>query len=104
MCMKCRSIRLARDPIAGNTLLRVPRDTRERVSVQNDKENANMKTIKLTFVVSMLAVLAALSGCVAVPVSSGPYAGAPGYYAPPVYYGPSIGIGIYGGRRGHGFR
>jgi hypothetical protein len=74
--MKCRSIRLAHDPIGSNTLLRVPRDTREQVSVQNkDKENANMKTIKLTIVVSMLAVLAALSGCVAIPVGPGPYAG-----------------------------
>jgi hypothetical protein len=102
--MKCRSIRLAHDPIASNTLLRVPRDTRERVSVQNDKENANMKTIKVTFVVSALALLALLGGCVAIPVGPGPYAGSPGYYAPPVYYGPSIGIGIYGGRHGHGFR
>jgi len=69
-----------------------------------------MKMIRLTFVVSMLAVL---SGCVAVPVAADPYAGSPGYYArapvyvaPPVYYGPSFGIGIYGGRGyggGHGY-
>ena len=63
-----------------------------------------MKTIKVTFVVSALALLALLGGCVAVPVNSGYYGGSPGYYAPPVYYGPSIGIGIFGGRRGHGFR
>jgi hypothetical protein len=67
-----------------------------------------MKLIRVTFVMSVLAVLGMLSGCVAVPVGPGYYAGAPGYYAPPVYYGPSIGIGIYGGGRGfghgHGFR
>jgi len=65
-----------------------------------------MKMIRVTFVVSMLALL---GGCVAVPVASAPYAGPPGYYAPapvyyapPVYYRPSFGIGIYGGGRGHG--
>jgi len=65
-----------------------------------------MKIIKAVFVVSALA---ALGGCMVVPVAPGPYAGppayyapAPAYYAPPVYYGPSIGFGIYGGRRGHG--
>jgi hypothetical protein len=71
------------------------------VSVQNDKENANMKIIKVTFVVSVLAVLAILGGCVAVPVGPGYYAGAPGYYAPPAYYGPSIGVRIYGAGRGY---
>jgi hypothetical protein len=84
-------------------VLHLSRDTRERVSVQNDKENANMKIIKVTsFVVSVLALLAILGGCVAVPVGPGYYAGAPGYYAPPVYYGPSIGVGIYGAGRGYG--
>ena len=58
-----------------------------------------MKLIRVTFVVSALAVL---GGCMAVPVNSGYYAESPAYYAPPIYYGPSIGIGIYGGRRGHG--
>jgi hypothetical protein len=106
MWMICRSIRLAHDPIAGNTLLHVPRDTRERLSVQNDKENANMKIIRMTFVVTALAVL---GGCMVVPVAPGTYAGSPGYYAPapayyapPVYYGPSVGIGIFGGGHGHG--
>jgi len=47
-----------------------------------------MKTIKVSLLVSLLALLA---GCVAVPVAPGP----PGYYAPE-YVGPSIGIGIYG--------
>ena len=63
-----------------------------------------MKLIKLTFVVSALALL---SGCIAVPVNSGYYepapvyvAPAPVYYGAPAYYGPSIGIGIYGGYRG----
>ena len=47
-----------------------------------------------------IASVLALSGCVAVPVA--PYYGGPpaaGYYSPgPAYYGPSLGIGIYGGR------
>jgi len=68
-----------------------------------------MKLIRVTFFVSVLAVLAVLGGCMAVPVNSGYYvespgyyAPAPAYYAPPIYYGPSIGIGIYGGSRGYG--
>jgi hypothetical protein len=52
-------------------------------------------------VVVVLWALAALGGCVAVPVAPGYYAGPPVYYAPPVYYGPSFGIGIYGGGHGH---
>lgn len=65
-----------------------------------------MKPTRVTFIVSALALL---GGCVAVPVSPGYYAGppayyapAPAYYVPPVYYGPSVGIGIYNGRRGYG--
>jgi len=65
-----------------------------------------MKPIRLALIVSGLAVVA---GCVAVPVDSGYYGEprgyyggyygpAPAYYVPP-YYGPSIGIGIYGGSR-----
>ncbi len=50
-----------------------------------------MKIIKVTLLVSMLALL---GGCMVVPVS-------PGYYAP-AYVGPSVGIGIYGGGHGHG--
>jgi len=53
-----------------------------------------MKTIKTVFLVSMLLVL---SGCMVVPVAPGPH----GYYAPG-YYGPSIGIGVYGGDGGRG--
>jgi len=66
-----------------------------------------MNLVRVTCVVSALAVL---GGCVAVPVGPGYYGGssgyyetpapAPAYYAPPAYYGPSIGIGFYGGRRG----
>ncbi len=52
-----------------------------------------MKTVKVMFLVSMLAVL---SGCMVVPVSPGPAA----YYAP-AYVVPSIGIGIYGGGGGY---
>ena len=51
-----------------------------------------MKIIKATFVVSMLAVLAALSGCVFVPVG-------PGYSHG--HYGSS---GYYDGRGGRGYR
>jgi hypothetical protein len=74
-----------------------------------------MNLVRVTCVASALAVL---GGCVAVPVGPGYYGGssgyyeapapAPAYYAPPAYYGspayygPSIGIGIYGGRRGYG--
>jgi len=58
------------------------------------KEIENMKMIRLTMLVAMLAVL---GGCMVVPVTPGP----PAYYAP-AYIGPSIGIGIYGGGRGHG--
>ena len=67
------------------------------------------RLIRVTFVASALAVL---GGCVAVPVDSGYYAGAPGYYggygapAPayypaPDYYGPSFGIEFSGGNRGY---
>ena len=63
-----------------------------------------MKPIRLTLIVSALAVL---SGCVAVPVDPGYYGDPRGYYgADPAYYGapyygPSIGIGIYGGSRSY---
>ena len=65
--------------------------------------------MNLVRVMCVMSALAALGGCVAVPVGPGYYGGssgyqaqAPAYYAPPAYYGPSIGIGIYGGRRGYG--
>lgn len=51
--------------------------------------------------VLIVSALAALGGCVAVPVHPGPYEPATVYYVPPVYYGPSISFGIYGGRHGH---
>ena len=57
-----------------------------------------MKLIKVTFVAAMVALV---SGCVAVPVNSGYYEPAPYVHAPPVYYGPSIGFGVYGGYRGN---
>ena len=70
------------------------------------KEKSIMKLIKSLFIVSALALTA---GCVAVPVNSGYYAPAsvyvapaPVYYGAPAYYGPSVGIGIYGGGRGYG--
>lgn len=71
--------------------------------VQDEKEVMDMKMIRVSFVVSALAILA---GCVAVPVDPGYYAGppayyAPGYYAPPAYYGPAFSIGIFGGGHGH---
>ena len=63
-----------------------------------------MKLIKATVIVS---VLAGLGGCIAVPVGPGYYSEAPGYYAPapayypaPVYYGPSVEIGVHRGWRG----
>ncbi len=61
------------------------------------------------------SALAALSGCVAVPVDGGHYYepapvvvpppvyyGPRVYYGPPVYYGPSIRFGIFGHRGHHG--
>ena len=54
-----------------------------------------MKIIKVTFLVSMLA---ALSGCMVVPVNPG----RPRYYAP-AYAAPSIGFGIYGGGYDRGY-
>ena len=53
-----------------------------------------MKIIKVTFGVSMLAVLAALSGCVFVPVG-------PGYSGSHGHYGSS---GYYDGRGGRAYR
>jgi hypothetical protein len=83
-----------------NMLLHFSRDSREPKPVELGKENANMKTIKMMFVVAAVAVL---GGCMVVPVAPGPYGGSPGYYAP-AYYGPTIGFGIYGGGRGRGYR
>lgn len=63
--------------------------------------------VKLMFVASALA---ALGGCVAIPVDAGYYEpapvyyGPPVYYAPPAYYGPTIYFGIHGGRHGHRHR
>jgi hypothetical protein len=55
-----------------------------------------MKLIRVTFAVSVLAVVAMLSGCVLVPVGPGYYSGSHGYH------GPS---GSYGGRGGsYGYR
>jgi hypothetical protein len=93
--MKCRSFRLVHDPTAGNKLLRVLRDTRERRKVLHDKENAKMKLIRVTFAVSVLAVLAVLSGCVLVPVGPGYHSGSHGYHGS---------YGSYEGRDGHGYR
>ena len=95
MCMKCRSFRLAHDSTAGNKHLRVLRDTRKLRGVLYHKENANMTIIKVPFVVSVLAVVAALSGCVFVPVGPGYYSGSHGHY------GSS---GYYDGRGGRGYR
>lgn len=63
------------------------------------------KPVKVMLIVP---VLAALSGCIAVPVQPGyyepapvVYVPAPVYYGPPVFYGPSISFGFYGGGHGH---
>ena len=62
--------------------------------------------MKLLKPVLIAATLAALGGCVAVPVGPGYYSSGPGYYTepayypPPVYYGPSVEIGVYRGPRG----
>ena len=58
------------------------------------------KPVRVMLIVSALA---ALSGCVAVPVQPGYYEPAPVVYVPaPVYYGPSIRFGFYGRHGGHG--
>ena len=61
-----------------------------------------MKILKTALAILPLILL---PGCIAVPVGPAYYDSAPGYYyAPaPAYYGPSVGIGIYGGRRGYGY-
>ncbi|HEV2008820.1 MAG TPA: hypothetical protein VGQ88_08885 [Burkholderiales bacterium] len=68
-----------------------------------------MRTLKIALPVAALLIL---TGCVAIPAgpdyygaAPGYYAPAPAYYAPPVVYGPSLGISVYGGRRGgYGYR
>lgn len=71
-----------------------------------------MNTAVKTF--CAISALAALSGCVAVPVD-GYYEPAPVmyapppvvygpprvYYGPPAYYGPSVRFDVYGGHRHH---
>jgi hypothetical protein len=71
-------------------------------------EGTNMKSIRVVFVLSALAIL---TGCVAVPVEPGYYAGPPGYYAPPpvyyappAFYGPSVSFGFFGGGHRHWHR
>ena len=66
-----------------------------------------MRTVKIALPILALLML---PGCVAIPAgpdyygaAPGYYAPAPAYYAPPAYYGPSLGISVYGGRRGHGY-
>lgn len=60
----------------------------------------HMKPIKTVFIV---LALAALGGCVAVPVYPDYYhAGPPAYHGSSVYYGPSVGVGVYRGGYGHG--
>ena len=63
-----------------------------------------MKSIKTLLVLATLSGAALLGGCVAVPVAPAPgyYQPAPAYYGP-AYYGPSVGVGVYGGWRG-GYR
>jgi len=51
-------------------------------------------------ILMLVTALAALSGCVAVP--AGYYESVPVVHVPrPVYYGPSIRFGVYGGHYRH---
>jgi hypothetical protein len=45
--------------------------------------------------ISLALAGAFLSGCAVYALPPGGYGGP--YYAPPAYYGPSVGIGVYGG-------
>ena len=79
-----------------------------------DHIQAGWKKCRGTRAVLVASALAALSGCIAVPVHE-PYAGsppygsghgyydapAPAYYAAPAYYGPAVGVEVYGGNRGY---
>jgi len=58
--------------------------------------------MKLLKAMLATAIIGGLAGCVAVPVEQPYYAApaAPAYYPAPVYYGPAVGIGVYGGWRG----
>ena len=59
-----------------------------------------MKIIKTVFAAAALAAVTLASGCAVYPA---PYAYGPqrGYYQPAPYYGPTVGIGVYGGRGWH---
>jgi hypothetical protein len=76
-----------------------------------------MRNLKIALPVAALLIL---PGCVAIPAGPDYYGAAPGYYTPapgyyapapayyaaPAYYGPSLGISVYGGGRrgGYGYR
>jgi hypothetical protein len=90
--MKRSALRLAHGMTMDHKRLRFLRDARGRRSSLHSKENTTMKLVKMTFAVSMLAVLAMLSGCIFVPVGPGYYSGSHGYY------------GGYEGRGGRGYR
>jgi hypothetical protein len=62
--------------------------------VLHDKEIANMRLVRVTFAVSVLALMTMLSGCIVVPAGRGYYSGSHGYHGP---------YGNYGGRGGYGY-
>ena len=69
--------------------------------VLHDKEIANMKLVKVTLAVSVLALMTMLSGCIVVPEGPGYYSGSHGYHGPHGGYGGRSGGYGYGG---YGYR
>ena len=69
--------------------------------VLHDKEIANMKLLRVTLAVSVLALMTILSGCIVVPAGHGYYSGSHGYHGPHGSYegrGGGYGYGGYGYR------
>lgn len=75
-------------------------------AIKLEREDAIVKRMRMAVVGSALAML---SGCVVLPLDAGypgyysgdPAAqaypgGAPAYYGPSYYYGPAVGVGVYG--------
>lgn len=69
--------------------------------VLHDKEIANMKLVRVTLAVSVLALMTMLSGCIVVPDGPGYHSGSHRYHEP---YGGHGGRGGGYGYGGYGYR